>query len=738
MGSKFIQTDLNSLAKTSTSEKKKECPNIIVRRIEETKGASNDTIHNNNDDDNDFNDPFQYSMKERKLADESTSPEILDKCVSNTCEFLTPVSRKFRTCEVHDNNGDDDDLAQDSVTLSSNERECNSNDSSIDYACKQKRSDGVRAKLSLSTLKIQIPKRQPVLRERSVSFGSTSVLGGPAVQSETPSSVEETLPFRNGISNGVDLFGSGSDSSFIDEEKAQHLAINDALHLQDLARVEYVLRESGGVIPNCSIYTPVLVTACTMCTGETIEFALLAIKRILKFTSECSSNNSHIQNITINASDPDTGFTALHWSAALGCSDVMEFLLAAGASPDVQCLKGETPLHRASRFGKYESILLLLQRFKAHPMKRNNFGESPVDVAASMLSFKSEKSKIAEKAKIMSCFFQNSASCRTLVLHHDDCLQHQTGADHQEAVERIPSIIERLSNEKIFDSMELQIVNKFPIASFADISRAHSQEYAEFVLDLAKTFEGQTPRTKQRPKAFTPRVQASVERLDESKLKPDDICDTSFSEGSLNAALRAAGSIIFAIRKLVKDEARNAFCAVRPPGHHAGWNGHVQGSSSCGFCIFNSVAIGALYALEKYKTVVKRVAIVDFDVHHGNGTEEILKVINRPDELFFASTHLYGDGFYPGSGENDFIEHNIMNLPITPLWKCHETNSSEIPDFFGRNSFRLQVAQRLLPALRCFRPDLIIVSAGYDGCKVSLLYYFVTRSSDQTFVIIEE
>ena len=145
----------------------------------------------------------------------------------------------------------------------------------------------------------------------------------------------------------------------------------------------------------------------------------------------------------------------------------------------------------------------------------------------------------------------------------------------------------------------------------------------------------------------------------------------------------------------------------------------MEGSSSCGFCIFNSVAVGTLYALENHKDIIKRVAIIDFDVHHGNGTEEILKKLNRPDEIFFASSHMYGDGFYPGSGEHDSIEHNIMNLPISPLWLCQEINNmSEPPDFFGRISFRTQIVQRLLPALRCFRPDLILISAGYDGCKV--------------------
>jgi len=109
------------------------------------------------------------------------------------------------------------------------------------------------------------------------------------------------------------------------------------------------------------------------------------------------------------------------------------------------------------------------------------------------------------------------------------------------------------------------------------------------------------------------------------------------------------------------------------------------------------------------------------------GTEDILKTIDRPDEVFFASTHLYGDGFYPGSGICDNIEHNIINLPITPMWLCSEVNSTNDCDFTGRSSFRRQIVSRLLPALRAFSPDIVFVSAGFDGCKVSkgFTLYFV-------------
>jgi acetoin utilization deacetylase AcuC-like enzyme len=132
-------------------------------------------------------------------------------------------------------------------------------------------------------------------------------------------------------------------------------------------------------------------------------------------------------------------------------------------------------------------------------------------------------------------------------------------------------------------------------------------------------------------------------------------------------------------------KSRNAFCVVRPPGHHAGINGLLEGGESCGFCIFNNVAAGAMHAVAEYKDICQRVAIVDIDVHHGNGTEEIVRKCNDPSTLFFFSIHLYDNDkddtklhkkknhysykFYPGTGSNDDLAMNIMNVPVMPLWK---------------------------------------------------------------------
>lgn len=219
---------------------------------------------------------------------------------------------------------------------------------------------------------------------------------------------------------------------------------------------------------------------------------------------------------------------------------------------------------------------------------------------------------------------------------------------------------------------------------------------------------------------------------------------------------------------------RNAFCVVRPPGHHAGINGLLEGGESCGFCIFNNVAAGALYAIADDRRLCKRCAIVDIDVHHGNGTEEIVRRCNDPSKLLFFSIHLYDNDkrkgkshfqykFYPGTGSEDDLAMNIINVPIVPLWKELATTSSPVKTHntrkkaktaqeaiddsstgtgrgsdvanevgsgststgsprqssgqSGRAAYRQAILTRLLPALRAFNPDLILISAGFDACN---------------------
>jgi acetoin utilization deacetylase AcuC-like enzyme len=239
---------------------------------------------------------------------------------------------------------------------------------------------------------------------------------------------------------------------------------------------------------------------------------------------------------------------------------------------------------------------------------------------------------------------------------------------------------------------------------------------------------------------------------------------------------------LFVVDSVLVGRNRNAFCVVRPPGHHAGVNGLLDGGESCGFCIFNNVAAGALYAISDDRLLCDRCAIVDIDVHHGNGTEEIVQKCHDPSKLFFFSIHLYDNEkkkrgtnnaqykFYPGTGSEDDLAMNIINVPIVPLWKeqgptaaptarKHNTrqktrSSADSQDesplgtpksgngngrgsdggsetgsnnnlspkpanvgLSGRLAYRKAIQDRLLPALRAFNPDLILISAGFDACK---------------------
>jgi acetoin utilization deacetylase AcuC-like enzyme len=166
--------------------------------------------------------------------------------------------------------------------------------------------------------------------------------------------------------------------------------------------------------------------------------------------------------------------------------------------------------------------------------------------------------------------------------------------------------------------------------------------------------------------------------------------DTIVSSGSWDAALRAAGAVVAAVDLVMAGQARNAFCAIRPPGHHA------ERTGAMGFCLFNNVAIGALHAVQVHGA--KRVAVVDFDVHHGNGTQDIFE--KNPD-LMFASTHQWGA--YPGTGAatERGIANNVLNIPLPPGT--------------GGDAWRAAMSGSLLPALRVFSPDLILISAGFDA-----------------------
>jgi acetoin utilization deacetylase AcuC-like enzyme len=171
--------------------------------------------------------------------------------------------------------------------------------------------------------------------------------------------------------------------------------------------------------------------------------------------------------------------------------------------------------------------------------------------------------------------------------------------------------------------------------------------------------------------------------------------DTILSPGSGEAALRAAGALVTAVDRVMSGELSNAFCAVRPPGHHA------EPTNAMGFCMFNNVAVGALHARESLR--LNRIAVLDFDVHHGNGTQAMFR--EDPD-LFFGSSHQMP--LYPGTGRRD--ERGRGNIHNAPL-----------PPGAGGREFRQAWDGNILPALEAFRPEFILISAGFDAHRADPL-----------------
>ena len=240
------------------------------------------------------------------------------------------------------------------------------------------------------------------------------------------------------------------------------------------------------------------------------------------------------------------------------------------------------------------------------------------------------------------------------LITHEDCLEHLTPTGHPEQVARLEYILDALK--------EINLLRvSAPMAADDDILRIHPLEYISYL-------KGSLPQT-------------GYKSLDG---------DTHISSGSLTAAYRAAGGVLRAIDLVLSGEAKNAFVAVRPPGHHA------ETQTAMGFCLFGNIALGAKHALDFHG--LKRVAVIDFDVHHGNGTQELLWDESRC--LTFTSQQM---PLWPGTGskEEQGNFNNIVNIPLPP-------GSSGV---LMREKYEMLV----FPALQEFKPELILVSAGFDA-----------------------
>ena len=238
---------------------------------------------------------------------------------------------------------------------------------------------------------------------------------------------------------------------------------------------------------------------------------------------------------------------------------------------------------------------------------------------------------------------------------HSDCSRHEMGADHPECPERLGAINDMLLVKGLLDYMHPYDA---PLATMEQLARAHSSLYVSELMD-ASPAEG-------------------YHRVDP---------DTEMNPFTVAAALRAAGAAVLATDLVLTGEAPTAFCCVRPPGHHA------ERAAAKGFCFFNNVAVGIRHALAVHG--VQRVALIDFDVHHGNGSEDIF----RGDERVLMCS-IFELGLYPFTGENA-TGPNMVNVGL--------------PSRSGGEKFREAVTGQWLPALEAFRPELIYISAGFDG-----------------------
>jgi acetoin utilization deacetylase AcuC-like enzyme len=261
-------------------------------------------------------------------------------------------------------------------------------------------------------------------------------------------------------------------------------------------------------------------------------------------------------------------------------------------------------------------------------------------------------------------------------ISHEDCLEHRMGTHHVEVPERLHAISDRL----IAAGMEILVTHyDAPTATREQLLAVHDGDYVDMLFKSAPS-------------------------VDDALVWVDG--DTAMCKGTLAAALRAAGAAVMAVDLVMSDRHHAAFCAVRPPGHHA------ERARSMGFCFFNNVAVGAAHAMNSHG--LSRIAIVDFDVHHGNGTEDIFAGDER---VLFCSS--FQHPFYPGSGAGATAA-NIVNLPL--------------PAGTGGEAFRAAVETAFLPRIDAFAPELILISAGFDGHAEDDMAQFVLREPDYGWI----
>lgn len=270
----------------------------------------------------------------------------------------------------------------------------------------------------------------------------------------------------------------------------------------------------------------------------------------------------------------------------------------------------------------------------------------------------------------------------TLILHHADCLNHTTGLRHVERPERVTAVLNAIQGLPGTETLPA------PRATTAQLEAVHPSDWWQEIIQLE-------PRAE-------PGEEGGLVALD---------ADTLLSAGSIDATLRGSGAACFAIDQIAAGKVENAFCAIRPPGHHA------ESAIAMGFCLLNHVAVAARHAIAS--RAAERVAILDFDVHHGNGTQAIFE--SSPEVLFVSSHQM---PLYPGTGlPSETGCGNIVNLPLAPG--------------DGSAAFRAAWSQLGLPRVEQFRPDLVLISAGFDAHTQDPLGQLQLEDEDYNWITME-
>jgi acetoin utilization deacetylase AcuC-like enzyme len=317
-------------------------------------------------------------------------------------------------------------------------------------------------------------------------------------------------------------------------------------------------------------------------------------------------------------------------------------------------------------------------------------------------------------------------SRETTVVYDLDCLGHvrlpSESEDGHSRLKRIKFVVENPNRLEVLvgshgslktsEFQNLRVESAVPPCPLGDVVRVHEWAYIKKLIDVVQSAP----------------PQGGLVRLDKG--------DTNVTSESWQAALKASGAVVHAMDLVCSEACKNAFVAVRPPGHHVSNRGAVDpnleddDTGSNGFCLLNNVAIGAAYALCVHRHAINRVAILDFDIHHGNGTEAIVRGLRDPktiqipigftglsgqlemhsyhpwldrndaENVFFASIHRFDGRFYPQSGQTG-VDHNIVNAGLN--------------SFSSSADFRKHLSHLILPRLAEFRPDIILISAGFDG-----------------------